>query len=650
MTDSVGAIGRDVRYLSDEVPEQLSQRNHAAPRDAAAVDGWHELAVANPTFLLERLGTECTDLQGLRELTVNGLDAINGQDSVAGGRVVWDLDWLRFDASGGTVRKLSVTDTGTGMTPEQLRQYINQLASSGRDQSAAANFGVGAKIAAGSRNPHGLEYRSWHRGQGALVRFKRHPDGRWGLEPQRWPDGRNEFWRPLGEQEKPWLLRGLDNGTQVVLLGRHERHDTIQAPDSVTDGRRRWITRYLNGRSCDSPSRSRCSCATSKANRESCSASTGSSTTSSSARLRPGPCSWATRSPAGGYSTTTIAAGGAKARCGPRPVTPPPCSAMSSTTSCRKPVAGTGAFRTSASASATNASYYTSNRTSRLTGSSATPPELVLDHEPLPWARWVRSSLPQCPQRSNGCKRAASADAVPRQEAIRQRVTAIMPLYCLSRYRPPHPLRVPGTVSAIDEPMRSQHDSPAARKARVSTDTTGTSLNTNDRADRASSEADEEHTEPPVDLPDVAWISGRYGTRAVGDLEDQAARYHLSRHELTINADFRGITDLIGHWCRRYQGVPSARTVIEGQVHEWCEQVLVELVLAARSSSWTVKQLDALSLRQLAHRRPASAPHAARGPAEATRAEARNPKTMIETTTASASSWAPTGPMLDSHS
>ena len=38
--------------------------------------GWHELVVANLTFLLERLGSECTDLQSLRELTVNGLDAI----------------------------------------------------------------------------------------------------------------------------------------------------------------------------------------------------------------------------------------------------------------------------------------------------------------------------------------------------------------------------------------------------------------------------------------------------------------------------------------------------------------------------------------------------------------------------------------------
>ncbi len=44
--------------------------------------------------------------------------------------------------------------------------------------------------------------------------FKRHPDGRWGLEPQRWADGRTDFWRPLGEAEKPWLLRGEDHGTR----------------------------------------------------------------------------------------------------------------------------------------------------------------------------------------------------------------------------------------------------------------------------------------------------------------------------------------------------------------------------------------------------------------------------------------------------
>jgi len=34
--------------------------------------------------------------------------------------------------------------------------------------------------------------------------------------------------------------------------------------------------------------------------------------------------------------------------------------------------------------------------------------------------------------------------------------------------------------------------------------------------------------------------------------------------------------------------------VIEGQVREWCEQILVEVVIAARSSSWTPEQLDVL--------------------------------------------------------
>ena len=229
--------------------------NHDEPPDRD--DGWQDLAVANPTFLLERLGSECGDLQFLRELTVNGLDAIAAQPGPASGRVVWDLDWQRLEASAGKVRKLTVTDTGTGMRPDQLGRYINQLASSSREQSHTANFGVGAKVAAGSRNPHGLEYRSWHQGQGSLVCFKRHPDGRWGLEPQRWENGHTDFWRPLDEQDKPWLLRGQDHGTQVVLLGQHERHDTTQAPASVTDARRHWITRYLNARFLRLPSRDR---------------------------------------------------------------------------------------------------------------------------------------------------------------------------------------------------------------------------------------------------------------------------------------------------------------------------------------------------------------------------------------------------------
>lgn len=569
----------------------------------AAVDGWHEPSVANPTFLLERLGSECTDHQGLRELTVNGLDAIKAQDPVAGGRVVWDLDWRRFKGSAGRVRKLSVTDTGTGMTPEQLRQYINQLASSGREQSAAANFGVGvgAKIAAGSRNPHGLEYRSWHRGQGALVCSKRHSDGRWGLEPQRWPDGRTDFWRPLDEQEKPWLLRGQDHGTQVVLLGRHERHDAIQPPDSVTEGRRQWIARYLNGRFLRLPQQVEVLVRDQHRHPGELQRVHGEQYHLQQRAIAAGVVElsdaiaqwWVLDDDHRGRrreATLWASAGHVAAVFGDELYEILPQT--------RGGYGRLQDFGIRFGYERVVLHIEPHVQADRLQCNTART-LLLLDHEPLPWARWGEEFAAAMPAEIRQLQeRAASADAVPREEAIRQRVTAIMPLYCLSRYRPPRSPRVPNTVPAIPEPVRSQHDSPpvghSTREAHVAADTNGTSVNAHARRDLASREADDGRAEPPLDLPDVAWISDRDGARALGDLEDQAARYHPSRHELTINADFRAITDLIRHWCRRYQGVTGARTVIEGQVHEWCEQVLVDVVLATRNSTWTREQLDAL--------------------------------------------------------
>jgi hypothetical protein len=121
-----------------------------------------------------------------------------------------------------------------------------------------------------------------------------------------------------------------------------------------------------------------------------------------------------------------------------------------------------------------------------------------------------------------------------------------------------------------------------------------------------------------VDLPDVACVSARDGSRAPGDLENKAARYHPGRHELTITADFAAITDLSAHWQDRYKDMPGARAVIEAHAREWCEQVLVEVVLAARNSAWSNEQLEALLSptaftaallpRHLLHRHLAEAP------------------------------------------
>jgi hypothetical protein len=176
---------RSVATTKDAVAMSRSRpRTETAP----VASGWHELQVANPSFLVEKLGAECGDLQGLRELTVNGIEAIVALGSSHRGRVIWDLDWEHAIRSDGRVRKLSVIDTGTGMTPEQMYEFINQVAASGREQSRTGNFGVGAMIAAGSRNPHGLEYRSLAaraRGDGAVHVRPRRPLGPAGPTPAR---------------------------------------------------------------------------------------------------------------------------------------------------------------------------------------------------------------------------------------------------------------------------------------------------------------------------------------------------------------------------------------------------------------------------------------------------------------------------------
>jgi hypothetical protein len=195
---------------------------------------------------------------------------------------------------------------------------------------------------------------------------------------------------------------------------------------------------------------------------------------------------------------------------------------------------------------------------------------------------------------------AASTDGTPRQEAIRSRVASILPLHRLSRYRPtPPPGRSPATGDRDDPPTTTRRAKRAAPTAPPTKDADSViaddvaSPNPADGAPPADDSNRDDGAGTIVDLPDVAWISARDGTRAPGDLEDQAARYHRARHELSINADFRAIKDLTAHRRDQYTGSP-AHAVIEAQVREWSEQVLIEVFLAARNSTWSTEQLDAL--------------------------------------------------------
>src|SRR2546426_5679159 len=105
-----------------------------------------QMSVANMTFMVDRLGADCAPGQYIRELTENGIAAIEALGGSKTGEVMWDVDWNTHALTGRY--KLCVIDTGIGMTGPEMVEYINKLSSSMHRQSNVGNFGVGAKIAA----------------------------------------------------------------------------------------------------------------------------------------------------------------------------------------------------------------------------------------------------------------------------------------------------------------------------------------------------------------------------------------------------------------------------------------------------------------------------------------------------------------------
>ena len=187
------------------------------------------MQVHNTGFLLDRLGQDCHPLQFLRELTQNSIEAIKRQ-GVPQGTVLWDVDWLSYELGDG-VFKLSITDNGDGMTGPEMIKFINHLSSSGGVQSMTSNYGVGAKIATATRNPHGVLYQSWKNGHGCMVELRRHEQTQnYGLTQYELADGSFSHYLPLEDDVRPDAIK--DSGNKVVLVGRSVSVNKMCAPDN----------------------------------------------------------------------------------------------------------------------------------------------------------------------------------------------------------------------------------------------------------------------------------------------------------------------------------------------------------------------------------------------------------------------------------
>ena len=212
--------------------------------NSTSVGGGNSLlmSVDNVGFLLDRLGQDCSPMQYLRELTQNGIEAIDRVGST--GQIIWDVDWITFDLT--DIKKLCVIDTGDGMTGEEMLKLINQLSSSGSVQSLSANYGIGAKIAAATKNPAGVIYQSWKNGEGYMIQLEKNKaTGEYGLVQWELEDGMFSHYMPIEDDIKPEEIK--DDGTKVILLGSKDEEDTIVPPKDAA-APSRWISKYLNTR------------------------------------------------------------------------------------------------------------------------------------------------------------------------------------------------------------------------------------------------------------------------------------------------------------------------------------------------------------------------------------------------------------------
>lgn len=553
------------------------------------------MSVGNMGFFLDRLGQDCHSLQFLRELTQNSIEAIQR----AGGRgtITWDVDWATYDLEG--VYKLSITDDGVGMTGEEMLEYINRLSSSVAEQSFAGNYGVGAKIAAAPRNPHGLIYLSWKDGVGAMIQLCRDPEsGTYGVKQWQRDDGTCPYFLPIEDAVKPKDIGR--RGTRVVLLGRSEKDDTMRAP-AGSPSPSRWVSKYLNSRYYTFPK-------------------------GITVRAREG---WKyPRSDARRNMLRTLT--GQKAY-------------LDKHARDTGEVGLTGAtaywWILEDTAAATNNSGYAESaghmaalyqnelyelRTGRSggvwlvqfgvtfgyrfvviyveprvdDGRIVTPNTartvLQINNEPLPWAQWAAEFQSRMPTvlRAFIHEHAAQALSSDHSRSIRERLRNILDLFTISRYRPASngshrmdPTRVTRGGAAGNGGRRGKG------KRKESDRIAGNIYAVFERKDGPPPEMVR-----PDPYPKVRWLSVADGTRAQGLMEDRAAQYVSNQNLLLINADFRALTDMQAAVGKAFQKKPGADVLVRDAVRAWYEQALVETVIGVRSlehsKQWSPRDID----------------------------------------------------------
>ena len=539
-----------------------------------------KMEIENLAFLVDRLGEDCTPLQFLRELTHNSIQAIQRTPEGAG-TILWHVEEVEG------VPKLAITDTGDGMTEAELRGLINRLAASCYDQSRHGNFGIGAKIAAATKNPHGLVYRSWKDGDGTLVwLYRDEKENEYGLKDFEVGDGRYDHCLKL-DPEQPDSKHELigDHGTTVILMGKAADDDTTEPPDCPeAKNPSRWVPYYLNRRYFELPE---------------------------------------------GVTLRALTKNGYLQVRGQRYFLDNHCREGSGTVQIKGArvhwwivdkegaTAGEYYFRHHVAALYQGELYGMAlgRRAATIlqqfgivvgyqhvvlyvepTLDSISPntqrTELRCEGEVLPWEDWASEFREKLPRPIKRLMERINAQTPSKDhtKTIRNRLKEVHD-FRLPRYRPDSS----GEEHVAEE---TEVGNPASPGGGSSSGGCGGSSSRNpfDHL-RKKGDDDGKGTKQKTDIyPECKWVSAADGSRAPGMIEDRAARYLPEQNLIQINADFRGYQDLVTHWQKEFAYAQAGEETIIDTVRLRLELALIEAVVAVRhldGPHWTPDMLRA---------------------------------------------------------
>jgi hypothetical protein len=556
------------------------------------------MTVRDMAFLIDQLNKDCSPLQFVRELTKNAIEAIQNLDEPKG-EIRWDLDWNRYMVTDGAIAKLCLIDTGIGMTGEEMVTYINQLSSSIHKQSSTGNFGVGAKISAAPLNPEGLVYLSWKDGKGYMIQLYRDSKvNKYGLLRFE-----REYWAYIGDDIKPDPIK--ENGTMVILLGRSKEEDTMTAPPKTTMPKK-WVLRYLNSRFYRFPKGIKVKA------REGWELERGDKHNFLRTVTGQGP--WLDDNNIGHGTVRLenertnvhwwIIDGRTDLNSGH--YTPGGHMAMLFQNELYAMVHGNAGYARLQSFGVVFGCervviYIEPDSSDKQTVSANTArTNLMIDGGAVDWSTYASAFRDKMPdelveyQDQIGLR----SDHTDHRKAIRERLKAVRELFRFGRYKPSKD----GKYTVLPPSPNTGGEPDQAGPSGGATSTGGGGGGGGKQGDIYSLFA-ETVGDPAVLInipnePEVVWISMDDGTRALGDMDDRAARYLPEQNKLIVNGDFRVFTDMRERWEKRYEHVPGAKTTVNHVVREWFTQQLMETIMSAlalkHGGKWSTQETELL--------------------------------------------------------